>query len=58
VLEREGYAVAVAATASDAGTMSVRVDDRGWRAAAGECETSGVDFASLAAFLRGRRQVA
>jgi iron complex transport system ATP-binding protein len=58
VLEREGYAVVSAPSIRDARTVSVHADDRGWRAAVGSSETSGADFASLAAFLRGRRQLA
>jgi iron complex transport system ATP-binding protein len=58
VLEREGYTVVPAAASSDVCTVSVHADAGGWRAATGEGETSGIDFASLAAFLRGRRRVA
>lgn len=58
VLEREGYAVVVAPAVSDACTVSVHADDGGWRAVTDDGEASGTDFASLAVFLRGRRQVA
>src|SRR5262249_17839287 len=58
VREREGYAGVPPAGMSEAGTVCVHADDRGWRAVAGDSETSGPDFASLAAFLRGRRRVA
>jgi iron complex transport system ATP-binding protein len=58
VLEREGYAVLPAPAIPDRSAVSVRADDRGWHAVAGDRESSGADFASLAAFLRGRRQAA
>jgi iron complex transport system ATP-binding protein len=50
VLEREGYAV-------DAGgppLVEVDVDDTGWIAVAGGTRVQGIDFASLAHFLRER----
>lgn len=53
VLEREGYAVVDAE--SDGCALSVETDVAGWRASAGEGAWTGVDFASLATFLRGRR---
>jgi iron complex transport system ATP-binding protein len=58
VLEREGYAVVPAPASSDASTVSVHADDSGWRAVTDRDQTSGTDFASLAAFLRGRRRLA
>jgi len=51
VLEREGFAVV---PASDSVGLSVCTDDSGWRADDGEVQGNGADFASLAAFLRGR----
>jgi iron complex transport system ATP-binding protein len=58
VLEREGYAVVPARSASDACALSVHAHDGGWRAWTGGAVAAGEDFASLAAFLRGRRAVA
>jgi iron complex transport system ATP-binding protein len=55
VLEREGYSVVPASAAC---TVSVAADESGWRAATHEAESNGADFASLAAFLRGRREIA
>lgn len=55
VLEREGYAVAEAAP--DEGALSVEAHDAGWCASADGGVCTGADFASLAAFLRGRRTV-
>jgi iron complex transport system ATP-binding protein len=53
VLEREGFAV----TAADAGgaTLTVEADESGWRVGTDAGDCLGADFASLAAFLRGRR---
>jgi cobalamin transport system ATP-binding protein len=55
VLEREGYAVV-----SDSGrcALCVQASESGWRVTADHREWSGADFASLAAFLRGRRTAA
>ena len=55
VLERAGYAVV---PASQANALSVDAHESGWRVSTGENRSSGADFASLAAFLRGRRAVA
>jgi len=55
VLEREGYAVVAAA--SEQCELSVDVHASGWRVSADGGECDGADFASLAAFLRGRRTV-
>lgn len=52
VLEREGYVVAT--DGGHTGTVSVKVDDMGWRLAIGSGEWSGRDFASLATCLRER----
>jgi hypothetical protein len=52
VLEREGYAVSNAAAA---GAFAVHAHEAGWRVTNDDTERSGADFASLAAFLRGRR---
>ena len=52
VLEREGY-VADAAV-SQACAVSVEAHESGWRASTEDGECAGADFASLAAFLRGR----
>ncbi|PYR88468.1 MAG: ABC transporter ATP-binding protein [Acidobacteria bacterium] len=52
VLEREGYAV-TNATAADG--LVVHARETGWRVTNDHTERSGADFASLAAFLRGRR---
>ena len=49
VLEREGYAIADVASSAD---FQIEILENGWRADA----ASGIDFASLAAFLRGRDQ--
>lgn len=57
VLEREGYATPVE-SAADACGVFVEVHDGGWRASAHEGVCAGSDFASLAAFLRGRRVAA
>ncbi|MGH9369944.1 MAG: ABC transporter ATP-binding protein, partial [Vicinamibacterales bacterium] len=53
VLEREGYATAAGVN----GECDLLIDAHvaGWRASAGDGEHAGPDFASLAAFLRGRR---
>jgi iron complex transport system ATP-binding protein len=53
VLEREGYAVVPDGTDGD---VVVEARGSGWRASASGRDDSGVDFASLAAFLRGRRR--
>lgn len=53
VLEREGYAVAVEGDEQSA--LTVDVCESGWPVSAHDGEWNGVDFASLAAFLRGRR---
>jgi iron complex transport system ATP-binding protein len=55
VLEREGYAVV---PASETCALSVDADESGWCALTGNAECNGADFASLAAFLRGRRAIA
>lgn len=55
VLEREGYAVAAR---SQACALSVHAHESGWRVSTDDIEWSGTDFASLAAFLRGRRAAA
>ncbi|MEQ1908321.1 MAG: ABC transporter ATP-binding protein [Vicinamibacterales bacterium] len=55
VLEREGYAVVAAA--SEQCELSVDAHASGWRVSADGGECDGADFASLAAFLRGRRTV-
>jgi iron complex transport system ATP-binding protein len=55
VLEREGYAVAAGASAC---ALSVHAHESGWRVMVDHAEWSGADFASLAAFLRGRRTAA
>jgi len=52
VLEREGYAVT---NATAAGALAVYTHEAGWRLTNDHTERSGADFASLAAFLRGRR---
>jgi len=52
VLEREGSAVAAK---SEACALSVHAQESGWRVSTHDAEWSGADFASLAAFLRGRR---
>ena len=52
VLEREGY-VADAAL-PQACAVSVEAHESGWRASTADGECAGEDFASLAAFLRGR----
>jgi iron complex transport system ATP-binding protein len=52
VLEREGYAVCSDPSQDDA--VVVHACERGWRAVADGCDWQGADFASLAAFLRGR----
>jgi len=52
VLEREGYAMSNAATAD---ALAVHAHEAGWRVTNDHTERSGADFASLAAFLRGRR---
>lgn len=52
VVEREGFAV-VAAPSETCG-LSVATHESGWHAVAGQVQCSGADFASLAAFLRGR----
>jgi iron complex transport system ATP-binding protein len=52
VLEREGFEVVAAA--SEPCGLSVQMHESGWRAANGDVQGSGADFASLAAFLRGR----
>ena len=52
VLEREGYAVTKGTIGC---TLAVQTHDSGWRVTANDTERSGADFASLAAFLRGRR---
>ncbi len=57
VLEREGYAV-VSTAPLEGGGLSVHADDAGWRATIGDREIRGSDFASLAAFVRGRRRAA
>jgi iron complex transport system ATP-binding protein len=56
VLEREGYAVVkrTETAASETCALSVHVQESGWHALTEEAESSGADFASLAAFLRGR----
>jgi iron complex transport system ATP-binding protein len=51
VLEREGFAVAAAGAQ---GGVRVETHESGWRASADGVEGGGADFASLAAFLRGR----
>jgi iron complex transport system ATP-binding protein len=56
VLEREGYSTP--AETDDGCDVAVSVDDVGWRASAHEGVRAGSDFASLAAFLRGRRAAA
>jgi iron complex transport system ATP-binding protein len=55
VLEREGYAVV---SSFEPCGLSVRVHESGWSASRGDAEGRGVDFASLAEFLRERRIVA
>jgi hypothetical protein len=55
VLEREGYA---AGARSGAPALSVFAHESGWRVVTDDAEWSGADFASLAAFLRGRRTAA
>jgi iron complex transport system ATP-binding protein len=52
VLEREGYNVVDATAAPD---LLIDAGDAGWRLVVDGVEQSGSDFASLAAFLRGRR---
>jgi len=54
VLEREGYAVVPSA---DTPTLCVHARESGWQAVFRDVESDGEDFASLAAFLRGRRGV-
>jgi iron complex transport system ATP-binding protein len=56
VLEREGYAGVKRAetAASETCALAVHVQESGWHALTEETECSGADFASLAAFLRGR----
>lgn len=53
VLEREGFAVA--AEGSEPCVLSVEARGSGWRVSDDEGAWNGGDFASLAAFLRGRR---
>jgi iron complex transport system ATP-binding protein len=53
VLEREGYAVA--SESADACALTVEAHPSGWRVLTDDDEWKGADFASLAAFLRGRR---
>jgi cobalamin transport system ATP-binding protein len=55
VLEREGYTV----TTSDCECETLVVDagESGWHVSTNDSEWNGADFASLAAFLRGRREV-
>ncbi len=55
VLEREGYAVVAA---SDEAALSVEAHECGWYVLTDDGEGHGADYASLAAFLRGRRAVA
>jgi hypothetical protein len=55
VAEREGFAVA---PGSAGVALSVDTDATGWRATIGGASSSGADFASLAAFLRGRSAAA
>jgi iron complex transport system ATP-binding protein len=55
VLEREGYAVVAA---SDESALSVEAHECGWHVLTDDGEGNGADYASLAAFLRGRRAVA
>jgi cobalamin transport system ATP-binding protein len=55
VLEREGY---VTPAETDGCDVAVSVDDEGWRASGHDGVCAGSDFASLAAFLRGRRRAA
>jgi iron complex transport system ATP-binding protein len=55
VLEREGYAVV---PASETCALAVDADESGWRASIDRGDCNGADFASLAAFLRGRRAIA
>jgi iron complex transport system ATP-binding protein len=52
VLEREGYAVVAE---NEGCARLVDAHDRGWRASIDDAQSSGADFASLAAFLRERR---
>jgi iron complex transport system ATP-binding protein len=54
VLEREGYAVV---PSSQTRTLCVHARESGWQAVLDDVESDGADFASLAAFLRGRRRV-
>ena len=54
VLEREGYAVV---PSSETSTLCVHARESGWQAVFENFESDGADFASLAAFLRGRRRV-
>jgi hypothetical protein len=54
VLEREGYAVV---PLSAVPRLCVHARESGWQAMFGGVESDGEDFASLAAFLRGRRKV-
>jgi len=54
VLEREGYAVV---PSSETCTLCVHARESGWQAVFENVESEGADFASLAAFLRGRRRV-
>ena len=54
VLEREGYAVV---PSSQTRTLCVHARESGWQAVFDDVESDGADFASLAAFLRGRRRV-
>jgi hypothetical protein len=56
VLEREGYAVALDGS-SDC-EFAVDTQSSGWRVDLEDGDHSGADFASLAAFLRGRRRQA
>jgi iron complex transport system ATP-binding protein len=52
VLEREGYAVS---NGTGPGALAVHAHESGWCVTADDTEAVGADFASLAAFLRGRR---
>jgi iron complex transport system ATP-binding protein len=53
VLEREGYALV--ANGMERSALSVEVDTFGWCVRSDDGEWNGANFASLAAFLRGRR---
>jgi iron complex transport system ATP-binding protein len=57
VLEREGYAI-VDAPSGRADVVMVEALERGWSASGPGQSGEGDDFASLAAFLRGRRTAA